>query len=104
MNKALSFLNLLDRSKKLSLTNLALYVLIVKIALVPQLSVADGAVLFLGILNYMHKRFEANKSSKIEATEQSEVVAKLRKEMEEQLSVVRDEIGKVSVASGIFKR
>lgn len=58
----LRFLNLVDRSCNLSITNIALIVLITKLALAPQFSIPEVAAFFMALLNYGHKRHESNKA------------------------------------------
>jgi len=65
MNKLialLSSLNLLERgNKKLSISNIAVIVCIVKIAVSSNVSVVEIGALLLSLLNYAHKRTENNK-------------------------------------------
>lgn len=53
--KFLGWLNLLDVEGKLSITNLAMYVIIMKVSLSP-FDWASAVTLFIVCLNYMHKR------------------------------------------------
>lgn len=55
MLKILGFLNLLDSENRLSLTNLAVYVTLVKL-LVSDAAPIDIAALVTATLNYAHKR------------------------------------------------
>ena len=60
-------LNLTERgNNKISLTNLMVFVCIVKVALAPHISIPEIGALFLSILNYAHKRMESNKAAKEE--------------------------------------
>lgn len=58
----LRFLNLVDRSCNLSITNIALIVLLVKLAIAPTFTLPEVAAFFLALLNYGHKRHETNKA------------------------------------------
>ncbi len=62
-----------SRGGNLSLTNLAVMVCIVKIAIAPQISIPEIGALLLSLLNYGHKRFETNKVIKAELAAQSKV-------------------------------
>lgn len=63
MTKLLKFLNLLSYDKKLSITNLALYTILVKVAISP-LDWSSALTLFCVCLNYSHKRhIDSNKSN-----------------------------------------
>lgn len=67
-------LSLVDgRGSSLSLTNLAVIVCIVKIAVAPQISIPEIGALLLSLLNYGHKRYESNKAAKAELDRQSKV-------------------------------
>lgn len=57
MKSFLSFLNLTDTSGNLSITNIAVIVCVVKIALAPQFSITEVGALLVSLLNYAHKRF-----------------------------------------------
>lgn len=73
--KILSFLNLLDQSKKLSITNLTLYLILGKITYSP-FDWSSAISLFVVCLSYAHKRHvnnqftqnQTNAESSLEAT------------------------------------
>lgn len=56
LKKALDFLNLLDSEHRLSITSLAMYVVLTKVAVAPSPSLTDLGSLLLVLLNYAHKR------------------------------------------------
>ncbi len=58
MQRLLSFLNLLDASGNLSITNIAVIVGITKMAFAHQFSGVDATALVGTLLNYAHKRYE----------------------------------------------
>ncbi len=61
ISKIFTALSLTDhKGKALSLTNLALWVCIVKVALVHNASVTDLGILLVSVLNYSHKRYVSN--------------------------------------------
>lgn len=60
--KALKFLSIMDYSgKAISITNVALIVVISKIALSPVFDWPTAAALLLSLLNYSHRRYESNR-------------------------------------------
>lgn len=61
--KILRFFQLADRAGNLSITNIAVIVLITKMAIAP-LDWATAAGLLIALLNYGHKRLESNKAEK----------------------------------------
>lgn len=56
MSKILYFLRLTDKEGKISLTNILMGVIIVKVALAPALSMTDIALLALGVAKYQTKK------------------------------------------------
>lgn len=56
MNSALKFLNLIDRAGRLSITNVAVYGLLLKLLASPGLDWPVVAGLLVTLLNYGHKR------------------------------------------------
>lgn len=62
-------LNLLEYDgKKLSWTNVAVAVCVVKIAIAPEVTVPELGALLLSLANYGHKRVESAKAVKVEAS------------------------------------
>lgn len=57
MKRVLTFLNLLDNSGNLSITNVAVIICLVKIAMASQFSGTEVGALVATLLNYSHKRF-----------------------------------------------
>lgn len=53
---ALGWLGLLDQEKKLSLTQLAVWITLIKLALAPSTSLVDLGALLVTVANYAHKR------------------------------------------------
>ena len=58
----------------ISITNIGCYIAMIKIALVPQASVADLGVLLISLLNYCHKRHVGGTSVESSLTQIEEVV------------------------------
>lgn len=65
MKKVLRFLNLLDRAGRLSLTNIAVYVAIYKLATTQGTSINDVAMSLLALANYAHKRYAESKALEV---------------------------------------
>lgn len=57
MKSALAFLNLLDNAGNLSISNIAVIVCVIKVALAPQFSITEVGALLVSLLNYAHKRY-----------------------------------------------
>ena len=98
--------NLTDRSGKLSITNVAVIVLITKIAIAP-FDWPTAAALFVTLLNYSHKRLDHSKFSekqlqltKVEDLQES--VETLKKQ-HEQVAKVAEEAKKFMSSSNLVK-
>lgn len=88
--KILTFFNLKDRSGNLSLTNTALIILMVKLAIAPEFSITEVSAFFIALLNYGHKR-------SVTAKAESEVIAPIDMgPLEKQLQDLSNEIKGVS--------
>ena len=57
MKKVLTFLNLLDASGNLSISNVAVCVCIAKLALAHPFQLSELGALMMSLLNYGHKRY-----------------------------------------------
>lgn len=89
-------LSLTERNGNLSLTNLAVAVCIVKIAIAPQISIPEIGALLLSLLNYGHKRYESNKVIKAELEAQAKVDAEQHELIKNQSDVLKDLQSKVA--------
>ena len=68
ITKAATFLKLVDEhDQKLSLTNLALIVVVIKLALAPVVSITDVGTLFVTLLAYSAKKTINNQQKNAEA-------------------------------------
>ena len=97
----LKFLNLVDRAGKLSITNMAVYVLIVKIAISPSIDWAVVAGLLVTLLNYGHKRIVQEKPA---------MAAELPSDLQEAIDAVskvaneaKDMAQKLNLANGVMR-
>lgn len=89
--KLLSFLNLLDRGQKVSITNAAIYTILIKI-LVSPFEWASAVTLLVVLLNYLHKRYESNKfTEKTKSIEQqiADEISKYKSEIDDVKSQVK---------------
>lgn len=66
--KVLDFCSLISHDKKLSITNIAVIVLITKMALAPSIDWPTTAALMLSLLNYSHKRVNVTKDLSLNKT------------------------------------
>lgn len=59
----LSFFNLLDAESKISITNVAVYVCLLKLIISPSASITEAGTLMLALANYGHKRALSSKKT-----------------------------------------
>lgn len=97
---ALKFFNLIDRAGKLSITNMAVYVLIVKLALSPDMDWAVVAGLLVTLLNYSAKK----------VIDKPTVAAELPSNLQEAIDAVKktadeakDMAQKLNLANGVMR-
>ncbi len=76
------FLNLLDAQGKLSITNVAVIVCLLKLAFAPAASITEAGTLLVALANYAHKRIVNNTPAAPEADPE------LQKQLDEMQSTV----------------
>ena len=81
---SLKFLNLIDPKGKLSITNIAVIIMVVKLAFLSSFSLPEVSAFLVTMLAYGHKRFVNNTLEQNETKE----VAKVVKELEDLKSKV----------------
>lgn len=80
MKKYLSFFNLLDRTGNLSITNLAVLIITIKLTTLQQFTLAETSAFLVAMLGYAHKRHVSSKQSHLEASDKlSEFVGEIDK-------------------------
>lgn len=90
-------LNLLERGNdKLSLSNLAVFVCVIKVAVAPAVSIPEIGALLLSLLNYGHKRYESNKAAKAELEAQAKVDSEQHNLIKEQSEALKTLEAKVN--------
>lgn len=77
-----NFLNLLDAQGKLSITNVAVIVCLLKLAFAPAASITEAGTLLVALANYAHKRY-TNATPEPEQPDQE-----LQKQLDEMQSTV----------------
>lgn len=118
-NRILKFLNLSDRGGNLSITNIAVIVLITKIALAPTVDWQAAGALMVALLNYAHKRKESaqaeaelNKVSEYvdvkdqvsKAVEKVESLAKLHETVAKQAEDTKSMLSKSNLSGAFVPR
>ena len=62
LTKILQFLRVVDENKQLSITNIALIIILIKLAIAPALSITEAGTLLITLGNYGHKRHVQEKT------------------------------------------
>ena len=91
--KILQYLNLLDSEGRLSITNLSVIVVLIKLAIISNPSIAETGALFATLLSYAHKRHvNANSTEETEAST-TEAINKTLSELEARVSSLDVKVG-----------
>ena len=91
-----TWLNLIDSQAKLSLTNIALYVVLVKLSLTTNISLTECGALLLALLNYSHKRYVVSKTPP--------PVEPLNQKIEAEVANLKEQVGKITLGMGMTGR
>lgn len=101
MKSVLNFLNVLDSEGRLSITNLAVIIVLIKITIAPTASIVEMGALFISLANYHLKRKTIADSRTVETPEDviTPQVNELQKKLEETIS----QVSALTIQSGIKK-
>lgn len=99
--KSLKWLNLTDRADKLSITNVAVYILLAKVATAPTIDWSVVAGLLVTLINYDRKRkaIQSEKSVELSTVAPPEAIEEIRKTANE----AKELASKLSLAAGFNK-
>lgn len=67
MSEFLKKIRVFDEEGRLSITNLAMMVILTKVAIAPEMNNQSIIAMFLALMNYSHKRHELNKSKNLDS-------------------------------------
>lgn len=107
MKRVLNFLRLIDDDGHLSLTNLAVIVILVKTAIAPTLSVTDIGALLIAVLNYAHRRVVNTNSSLSEGQLETDAAAEVAAQVDKlkafagQIDSLKSQISRLNLAFGV---
>ena len=85
------FLNLLDAQGKLSITNVAVIVCLLKLAFAPAASITEAGTLLVALANYAHKRIVNNTPAAPEADP----------ELQRQLDEMQSTVSNLALKAGL---
>lgn len=96
------FFRVLDDDNVVSLTNVALMIVLAKLVMVPSVSVVEVGTLLLGLFNYSYKRyikFREPKPEELTKRHKSQLG-----EMEKVVTELRDKVGQISTVLSLRPR
>lgn len=99
INKLMSFLNLLDSEGKLSITNVAVYITLIKLAVSPSASITEAGTLLLALGNYAHKRIVNNSNQ----TEPEDLITPQVNELKENIEKITSQVSAMALNNGLTK-
>lgn len=98
--KVLNFFSLVDNDQKLSLTSIALYTVLYKLAISTNPGFADIGALLLVLLNYAHKRY-VNHDASVESAEAAKAIVTNTDETAKQLSDLVSKVNALGIRIGM---
>ena len=100
----LRFLNLLGKNDKLSITNITVLVMLVKIAFIQHITLTESAAFFITLLNYGHKRVTSAQYEKEASEDITNKINALQLEVNEKLNSFAETAAKVEKVSEDTKK
>lgn len=99
----LIFLNFLDENNNLSITNLLLIAIAIKVLYMPAFDITEMVALAGALINYGHKRYINNshlsKKNSNQEKEDNEI-----NELKSSISLINENVSKLSLAIGLKKQ
>lgn len=99
MKAILNFFNLLDSEQRLSITNVAVLVVLVKLALSPSASITEAGMLLATLANYAHKRV-TNQNNQ---TPEEDTLTPQVNDMQKKLEDMATKVSGLAMSAGIKK-
>lgn len=94
----LKFLNILDKQGNLSITNILVLSLGIKLLIASQTELSDTLILLIPIISYMQKRYETNKAIK-QVTDITEL-----SKLTDQVSLITKELNEIQQLNEDIKK
>lgn len=95
--KCLTFLNLIDKERRLSLTNVAVVIITVKLAFLSSFTLTEVGAFMVAILNYGYKRRENNRLEKSHTQQGTKAI-------EDKIVDIESKLSALSIQAGIRRR
>lgn len=96
------FLRLIDENNQMSITNIAVLVVIYKVGTAHEVDIYDAGIILIALLNYSYKRYMKLKEFKEVTVKQSEETD-LSSQVKEELRGLKDKVSSLQVAVGLTR-
>lgn len=100
MIQALKWLNLLDFEGKLSITNVAVYIALVKLATAPTVNTTEAGALLIALANYSYKKHLISKQESQSASEKEDI-SKTIADVKAEVAQVKSTTSALALSVGI---
>lgn len=96
------FLRLIDENNQMSITNIAVLVVIYKVGTAQNVDLYDAGIILIALLNYSYKRYIKFKEVK-EIKPSSSVEDDIVEQVKEEIKGLKDKVGSLQVAVGLTR-
>ena len=99
----LTFFNLLDADGHISITNLAVWITLIKLLISPSASLTEAGSLLIALSSYAHKRYVNNKAK----AQETDVQAQINSAIEgttQQLTTLEGKVSAIALQVGISRK
>jgi hypothetical protein len=101
LTRILLFLRITDEQNNISLTNLAIWLVLGKMALTPELAAFDIGALLIAYMNYAGKKIIQRRDPTVLVPENTGPIQSDISNLYSQLKDIRDKIGGLALAQGL---
>lgn len=96
------FFRLIDENNQMSITNIAVLVVIYKVGTAQEVDLYDAGLILIALLNYSYKRYmNVNESKKV--NKETEEGQGLANQVKEDIKALKDKVGSLQVAVGLTR-
>lgn len=100
LNKAIKFLNLTDFEGRLSITNVAVYIALIKLATAPAINITEAGTLLVALINYSYKKHLISKQETQLASEDTDI-SKTIADVKSEIAQVKSTTSALALSVGI---
>jgi hypothetical protein len=100
MIQALKWLNLVDFEGRLSITNVAVYIALIKLATAPAINITEAGILLVALVNYSYKKHLISKQETQLASEDTDI-SKTIADVKSEIAQVKSTTSALALSVGI---